>query len=451
MLLRAPKYPSNRTPRDAESQGYLFAVEAMESRILLSGAPLDVAVAVNVVPPVTIVDGPNDLTVTQEAASKSQLAAKSDAPSAATLQVSFGDTMALPSAEDSASAQGAQATNADPAAANTSVETAISSTPGSQLAASQTTSSDNLVSSTGIPTVTNDKVSELVTTLRAANGPPGQSIVNQSVPSISSNINDASGLLLGVQGYTSLLSSQSFGGGEALGNSLPTGFFNYQGYEAQLTAPNELTVYATGSISLANLQPDALYSEGLRKLVIQGSDSTNDTLIADLSQGGTPLAITFNGGVGAYDSLEVSGVNGGSYTPGKVFGDGVFSSGVTNITFTGLEPVIVDGTSDPTGTFTFKTPSTGGGNDVITIDSPIAGWNRISGTSGGVAFENLTFRNIPNFVLDTGSNDQVGSNADVITFQSWLVATGLQSFHLQTGSGNDTVVLNHSHPIGRAE
>src|SRR5262249_6095238 len=145
-------------------------------------------------------------------------------------------------------------------------------------------------------------------------------------------------------------------------------------------AATEITVFDTGDIYLGSLRPDLLHDAGFTSLVVQGSNPTNDTLIVDLSQGDVPLGVTFNGGVGGDDTLEVSGVSGGSYTPGQVFGDGVFASGSTHIAFTGLEPVILDGSKAPDpvvsgtatagttnvagGTFTFTTPATGLGDDL---------------------------------------------------------------------------------------
>src|SRR6185503_13324515 len=86
--------------------------------------------------------------------------------------------------------------------------------------------------------------------------------------------------------------------------------------------------------------------------------------------------------------------------------------------------------------FTFITP---GGADVITIDSPAAGQNRISGTSGGVAFESITFKNVGSVTIDTGTNDSSVSRDDVINFVGDLVALGLTHLIVNTGSGNDRV------------
>src|SRR5262245_13194359 len=115
--------------------------------------------------------------------------------------------------------------------------------------------------------------------------------------------------------------------------------FSYLGYQAQFTAEYELTVHAAGDIDLSGLRPDYLQSQGIRSLVIQVSDATDDTLHIDLSHGYIPLDLTFHGGDGGYATLVLTGVNGGNYTPGKVFGDGTIQAGQTRIEFTGLEPI----------------------------------------------------------------------------------------------------------------
>src|SRR6185369_3983020 len=86
--------------------------------------------------------------------------------------------------------------------------------------------------------------------------------------------------------------------------------------------------------------------------------------------------------------------------------------------------------------FVFTTP---GGADVITIDSPAAGQNRISGTSGGTPFESITFRNVASVTIDAGTNDTGASQDDTITFVGNLVALGLTNLTLSTGDGNDQV------------
>ena len=125
-----------------------------------------------------------------------------------------------------------------------------------------------------------------------------------------------------------------------------------------------------------------------------------DTLTVDYTNG-DPLAgltLNYDGGTGGNDALSVIGNGGiGSYLPAATVGNGMVQVGGSSIHFTGLEPVFVSGFSE----FTFVTPDS---NDILTV-GPAAGQNRISGTSGGVAFEALTFTNVTNFKIDAATND----------------------------------------------
>ena len=121
-------------------------------------------------------------------------------------------------------------------------------------------------------------------------------------------------------------------------------------------AGSVLTVTASGTIDVWDFQPQRLAERGICGLIIQGTDDTDDTLVVDLSRGDLPIPITFHGGTGGYDTLIIKGMSTGSYTPGAVFGDGTIQAGATSISFTGLEPVFIDGASPSLSTFTFTTP-----------------------------------------------------------------------------------------------
>jgi len=161
----------------------------------------------------------------------------------------------------------------------------------------------------------------------------------------------------------------------------------------------------------------------------------NDTLTVDYSNGNPVPAggIMYDGGTGGDDALSVGG-NGeqiGSYLPGSAAGDGVVEVNGSVVTFTGLEPVTVSGMAE----FTFVTPNS---NDVLSIDSPVAGRNRISGTSGNIAFESLSFYDVDHFKIDTATHDDpLGNPNDVVMWDSDLVASGLVSFTVGTGEGDD--------------
>src|SRR5262249_25510549 len=85
-------------------------------------------------------------------------------------------------------------------------------------------------------------------------------------------------------------------------------------------------------------------------------------------------------------------------------------------------------------TFSVTTPNS---NDVLTIDSPGAGQNRLGGTSGGVAFSPLTFFNVTTFLLQAGANDGGLPNDSVTVGAAGLGASGLQYFVVSTGTGDD--------------
>jgi uncharacterized repeat protein (TIGR01451 family) len=175
-------------------------------------------------------------------------------------------------------------------------------------------------------------------------------------------------------------------------------------------------------------------------VLITGRDAANDSLTVDFSSGElSALPIEFHGGAAGFDVLSITGSGGqsGAYLPsGAKFGDGTFlvnsGTGTVPIRFTGLEPTTVSGL----GSFTLTTP---GSDDVLIIDSPAPGQNRISGISGGIAIESLTFFDITSFTLDMGVNDGALPDDTVALDASGLVATGLQNFTVTGGAGNDTL------------
>jgi hypothetical protein len=194
--------------------------------------------------------------------------------------------------------------------------------------------------------------------------------------------------------------------------------------------------------------------DGVENLV--GAADNQDTFIVE--EGGR-LSGILDGGARGFDTLVLPGVTSGSYTPGHVFGDGVVRADQRLISFTGLEPVVIDGTtvtgsqsglntSGLATTFTFTTP---GGADVITVDSPAVGQNKISGTSGGVAFESITFRNVGTVIIDTGTNDSAGSQDDTINFVGNLAALGLTQVTVRTGAGNDKIDLSQIGATGSVQ
>ena len=200
---------------------------------------------------------------------------------------------------------------------------------------------------------------------------------------------------------------------------------------------------------VSNVDQSIVQSQALsdtRAVVIVGSDQ-DDSLTVDFS---TPFSIPifYDGGSQATptgDSLQVigDGQTTGSYTPDPTQpGSGRLSVGGSSITFSGLEPITVSGQAE----YTFATL---GSEDLLTIDSPMSGRNRISGTSGGTAFESVTFFDVSHFIIDTGANDAASPN-DSITLGSTLVASGLQNITIRTGAGDDSLIIhtyNFSLPV----
>jgi hypothetical protein len=181
-------------------------------------------------------------------------------------------------------------------------------------------------------------------------------------------------------------------------------------------------------------------TSGLDELVVNGGAS-DDTFNFYTPQDST-ADISINGDeptIGPGDVLVITGdgSSDGTYTPGDtVTGSGTIIVDGQTIDFTGLEPVIVSGFAS----FKLMTPNA---DDVITIDSPASGQNRISGTSGGVAFESLTFFDVSHVVLDTAAH---GGTDSITMAEPGLVASGLDSFtHVQSGGASSlTIVGTHT-------
>jgi len=170
-----------------------------------------------------------------------------------------------------------------------------------------------------------------------------------------------------------------------------------------------------------------------RTLTIFGGAGSDTAIV----RGPFTSKVIFNGGpnfTGAGDSMQIIGTGGESatYTPSAVnSGDGAVLVGGQTILFGGLEPLVTSNLAS----MTLVTPN---GADSLTIDSPAAGQNRISGTSGGVGFESLTVSSIPTLILDLAKNDGITPDDTLTINSSGLVASGLTQFSLNAGAGNNT-------------
>ena len=198
-----------------------------------------------------------------------------------------------------------------------------------------------------------------------------------------------------------------------------------------------LEVFA-GSTPTGN--PAFTYAADSSSFTFNGNGG-NDKLIVDFTNGSPLISgnVIYNGGPQTTsDTLTVIGGAGanntGSYLPtAGVNGSGTITVGGHLLNFTGLEPILVN----TFNTFTLTTPAS---NDSLTLDGPVGGQTRISGTSGGTAFESVAFTNVSNFIIDAGANDAATPN-DTITINNGTSATGLSSLAIKLGVGSNTI--NH--------
>jgi len=165
----------------------------------------------------------------------------------------------------------------------------------------------------------------------------------------------------------------------------------------------------------------------------------DDTLTVDFTAGDpVPVAgLLFDGGEGGDDALRIIGGDlEATYAPGNVFGDGTIAIGDATLHFFDLEPLDFDSV----GTFTLNLP---GLDDEVTIENGtlLDGFTpalMISGTSGGIPFENARVRNSA-IVIDTTIVD----GNDTITITSANNAHGNTSLSIDTGVfGFDTLSID---------
>ncbi|MGD9646193.1 MAG: DUF4214 domain-containing protein, partial [Pirellulales bacterium] len=126
-----------------------------------------------------------------------------------------------------------------------------------------------------------------------------------------------------------------------------------------------------------------------------------------------------------------------TYTPDATFpGAGTLLVGIDLITFSNFEPMTVSALAS----FTLTTPA--GVDNVLVETGPSPGRMTVSGTNDGLAFESVTFFDIPTFTIDTGANDP-GPVDDIITLNAPVPAQGLNTFVIHAGAGGvDRVVYN---------
>lgn len=185
-------------------------------------------------------------------------------------------------------------------------------------------------------------------------------------------------------------------------------------------------------------------------LSIIGSNDL-DTLFLSLDNGIVAGPVAFAGGGGA-DILSVigDGTTTAVYSPdATVTGSGTVDVDGNVVTFSGLAPVDISAMA----TASISLPSA---DDILTIENGLdyatnlSAALRVSGTSGGVAIESVSFRDIDALTIDTSSVDGVDTltinsadndhQNDNIAFRTGGVSTDGDSILL---NGNITTDLTH--------
>ena len=177
-----------------------------------------------------------------------------------------------------------------------------------------------------------------------------------------------------------------------------------------------------GSLGYAGFRQLTVYtSSGNDQVTINGTATGTTTDVAtnngsDLLTVQAPISSTVNYYGGSPntppgDQLEVmgDGTTIGSYLPSATTpGDGIVILDGYKVHFTGLEPVDVSQFAK----FVFETPNAA---DFLSINSMNSGQHQITGTSGGVVFESLSFSDIDEMVVDIGVKDSGHPNRPYIT------------------------------------
>ena len=192
----------------------------------------------------------------------------------------------------------------------------------------------------------------------------------------------------------------------------------------------------------------AFDTSAIDNITYTGLDGVDDHLILDESAGlllpenGVVLA----GGAGGFDSLTLigNGTRNVTYTPdASTPGNGSIDVGGRAITFTGLEPVSIEGQAE-------ARLELRGTDDVLSVANGLTNGGDagllVSGTSFGVAIEPVVFRNNALVVIDTTQNMADGDDAITIGSASNAHLNG--GLSILTGSGTNTVAVNGAVAVG---
>ena len=209
-------------------------------------------------------------------------------------------------------------------------------------------------------------------------------------------------------------------------------------HDLTLSLQDEGEVYLTVLDTMTEEVLLRLNAKDVESIRFIGQKDVDDMLRLDFSaadlDGG--LNIDYSGGSGGYDCLDFSGHSGLDVGYTAIGADGGEIDLASErwqglVTFSGLEPVFIDGGGSD---YTFATMA----NlvDDIRIEKLDGSTNRIYGTSGGTAFETVKFKNVGKFTLETGSyNDTVLIEEEIV---------GADDYEIDLGSGDDTLVIEQA-------
>ena len=248
----------------------LFVVEAMEPRILLSAAPIDAPHAVSNVSAVPETQTAGDLMVQHSPATSSDIVV----PTAVDSSHVFGATTDLPDIDFTTPETTSAELQIDPTCADFEVVVATPVAPTLSIPANSFTPHEDIKIAVPSEPVVVSMTTEMVTTLRAANGPPtvedsAASVVNQI--SLTSTSAPLSAEVVSIQApiLEGEPSSNVFDAGNpvaaAAAPALPAllDFDSaYLGDSAPVAAANPLEVFAAGETKLSILSPQSLTEQG---------------------------------------------------------------------------------------------------------------------------------------------------------------------------------------------
>jgi len=200
-----------------------------------------------------------------------------------------------------------------------------------------------------------------------------------------------------------------------------------------ISATNDVTTMTLSNNLVASSGGGTIPLSSVENAVLTGGGGANNFALSNWNGTGA----TINGGAGIDNlTIQQGAVATATYNPSNSAAAGLAG----NITLPAL--AIAFSGFDATSTMTLQdvtmlTVQTLGGADNLTIDSPSAGRNRVTGTTAGVIVAPLQFFNLTSLIVDAGNGDAATDN-DSVTLGS-LVAASLQNVTVSTGLGDDVI------------